>query len=79
MLWGSLWGDQDGFPLSPDLSLPAIEAEACCSLLKRATVQMWAGFLRGRHTLKPGPTFKPKPAHPAVAKCPSCVRLSSRP
>lgn len=28
MLWGSLWGDQDGFPLSPGLSLPAKEAEA---------------------------------------------------
>lgn len=28
MFWGPLWGDQDGFLLSLDLSLPAKEAEA---------------------------------------------------
>lgn len=28
MFWGSLWEDQDGFPLFPDLSLPAKESEA---------------------------------------------------
>lgn len=38
MFWGPLWGDQDGFPLSPDLSLPAKEAEA--AVLKYAPVQM---------------------------------------
>lgn len=38
MFWGSLWEDQDGFPLSPDLSLPAKES-GYCSLLKCATVQ----------------------------------------
>lgn len=37
MLWGSLWGDQDGFPLSLGLSLLAKEAEAavlCSNVLQ---------------------------------------------